>query len=98
MQYSSPGEAHSVHQLTKASLDFMVAEEQARNTVKGFWTQLLGAMERGDLPESFGSARPPPTSSKQDQQQQGCGGLREHIAVCMPQEGCEGEPLPANHS
>jgi hypothetical protein len=71
-----------VHQLTKASLEFMVAEEQARNTVKGFWTQLLGAMERGDLPESFGSARPPPTSSKQ----RGCGGLREHIAVCIPEE------------
>ena len=52
---------YQLYQLTKASLDFMVAEEQARNTAKGFWGQLLGAMQRGDLPAWFGVARRLPT-------------------------------------
>lgn len=48
----------------------MVAEEQARNTVKGFWDQLLGAMQRGALPPSFGVARRPPTREEREQQEQ----------------------------
>jgi hypothetical protein len=32
----SASESYQAHQLTKVSLDFVVAEEQARNTVKGF--------------------------------------------------------------
>jgi hypothetical protein len=58
---ASNSDEYQLYQATKASLDFMVAEEQARNTAKGFWVQLLGALRRGELPDSFGAACQPPT-------------------------------------
>ena len=61
MQFSSAAEEHQVYQLTKAKLDFMVAEDEARNIITGFWGQLLGAMQQFNLPAEFGIARRPLT-------------------------------------
>jgi hypothetical protein len=66
----------------------MVAEEEARNTAKGFWGQLLGAMQRGDLPAWFGVARRLPTPEQRQ--------LRE-AAQSNKQPSAPDAPLVTHH-
>lgn len=85
---SKAATAHQAFQLTKARLDSMLAVEQARNTARGSWLQLISAMEGGELPSSFGAAAVAASNAK----------WRQETDRRVRQQSAAAAPLPSQEA